>query len=101
MNMMLQNQDTLITYWDVGKAPLLRFFKDLQKEEKASFISSGSGSCRGSAKGGRALCSAVVFQDMGSASAGCCLFSPSITKEKAPKVRQLCRRACGAPGEHP
>jgi len=33
---------------------------------------------------------------MGSASAGCCLFSPSIIKENAPKVRQPCRRACGA-----
>lgn len=29
----------------------------------------------------------------------CCLFSTSITQEKVPKVTQLCRSCCGAPGK--
>lgn len=77
-----------------GNLPLFGFTKELQKEEKAPFSSSGSGSERGSAIGRGPL---LFLTEKECASAGCCLLSPSMIKENAPNVRQLCRSAWGAP----
>lgn len=48
--MVLEKPEPLPHY--VGKVPLLRCFRELQKEEKAPFNSSGRGNWRGSAKEG-------------------------------------------------
>lgn len=79
--------------------PLLGFLRDSQNELNAPFISSGRGSGRGRAKWVGASRLAWLTGRRGRASAGCCLLSPSIINENAPKVRQLCNRACGAPGD--
>lgn len=67
---------------------LLGFDKDLQKEEKPSMRVGG----RGRVKGGSTFFGLLAIswpEEKDFAAAGCCLLSPSMTNENAPKVRQL------------
>lgn len=83
-----------VDQWAERMPCLLGFLKDLQKEEKASFSSSGRGSAK---EGGTTNCPLLLCTDNECASAGCCLFNPSIMKENAPSEIQLVRRALGSP----
>lgn len=80
--------------WAVRPPCLMGFLKDLQKEEKASFSSSGRGRAN---EGGTKNCPLLLCLDNECASAGCCLFNPSIMKENAPSEIQLVSRALGSP----
>lgn len=74
-----------------------RVLIDLQKEEKGSLNSSG----RGKASGGSGVEGLLLIPtDSGSAKAVFRLLNPSMKNENAPKVRQLCSRAWGAPIKH-
>ncbi|MFS7940807.1 hypothetical protein Hanom_Chr05g00468681 [Helianthus anomalus] len=70
----------------------------LQKKENESLSSLG----RGKLNGGSIPWSSwplLGLEEIEWAIAGCRLLRPSIMNENAPNVTQLCRRACGVPGE--